>query len=267
VVVSEFPLAEDIAEVRRGIPCGFSHGAWAKLNPDLQGWTKGIVPAVRWSHYSLTGGGGVAILDRGLTGRELNARTPIIYLLNAVDKYRGYPNAWLSGKGKQHSEYALVAHEGPWEAARIPQLAWEYNCPPPLVGGRKATAARSFAATSSNVIIEVIRREGSDVEMRLIECLDLPGTAEVTLNLPHRGATLTDLRGRNPKPLAGSGPTYRFPVRPQQIMTVHFHTASGVDKIAPVTGWDKFVPEPKRAALHAYNDRKGHPPSGNQPQD
>ena len=144
VVVSEFPLAEDIEEVRRGIPCGFSHGAWAKPNPNLVGWTKGIVPAVRWSHYSLAGGGGVAILDRGLTGRELNERTPIIYLLNATDKYYGYPNAWLSGKGRHHLEYALVVHEGQWDQARIPQMAWEYNCPPVLVAGRKAMAAKSF---------------------------------------------------------------------------------------------------------------------------
>ena len=87
VVVAEFPLAEAITEVRRGIPYGFSHGAWrvaqasspagassvltanAKTSgrgrpensqartPALSGWTKGIVPAVRWSHYSLAGGG------------------------------------------------------------------------------------------------------------------------------------------------------------------------------------------------------------------
>ena len=266
VVVSEFPLAEDIEEVRRGIPCGFSHAAWAKPNPNLVGWTKGIVPAVRWSHYSLAGGGGVAILDRGLTGRELNERTPIIYLLNATDKYYEYPNAWLSGKGRHHLEYALVAHEGPWDQARIPQMAWEYNCPPVLVAGRKAMAAKSFVHTSSNVIIEVVRREGKDIEMRLTECLGLPGTAEVTMSLPHRGAALTDLRGRNPKPPVGSGPTYRFPVRPQQIVTIHFHAASAVEEIKPVTEWDKFVPEPKRAALHAYGNYKGHPPRGDEPQ-
>jgi alpha-mannosidase len=266
VVVAEFPLAEDIDEVRRGIPCGFSHGAWAKPNSNLVGWTKGIVPAVRWSHYSLAGGGGVAILDRGLTGRELNERTPIIYLLNATDKYYGYPNAWLSGKGRHRLEYALVAHEGPWEQARIPQMAWEYNCPPVLVAGRKALAAKSFLRTSSNVIVEVARREGKDIEVRMTECLGLPGTAEVTLNLPHQGAALTDLRGRNPKPLAGSGPTYRFPVRPLQIVTIHFHAASPVEEIKPVTEWDKFVPEAKRAALHAYGSYKGHPPRGDEPQ-
>ena len=266
VVVAEFPLARDIEEVRRGIPCGFSHGAWAKPNPNLVGWTKGIVPAVRWTHYSLAGGDGAALLDRGLTGRELNERTPIIYLLNATDKYYEYPNAWLSGKGRHRLEYALVAHEGPWELARIPQMAWEYNCPLVLVAGRKAMAAKSFVHTSSNVIVEVVRREGKDIEMRLTECLGSPGTAEVTLNLPHQGAALTDLRGRNPQPLEGSGHTYRFPVRPLQIVTLHFHAASQVEEIKPVTEWDKFVPEPKRAALHAYGNYKGHPPRGDEPQ-
>ena len=266
VVVAEFPLAEDIEDVRRGIPCGFSHGAWAKPNPNLVGWTKGIVPAVRWSHYRLASGGGVAILDRGLTGRELNGRTPIIYLLNATDKYYGYPNPWLSGKGQHHLEYALVAHEEEWDHARIPQRAWEYNCPPVLVTGRRAMAAKSFISTSSNVIVEVIRRERADIEMRLVECLGLPSTAEVTLNLPHQGAALTDLRGRNPRPLAGSGPTYRFPVRPLQIVTIHFQTSAPVEEIKPVTEWDKFVPEAKRAALHAYGNYKGHPPRGDEPQ-
>jgi len=77
---------------------------------------------------------------------------------------------------------------------------------------------------------------------------------------------LTDLRGRNPKPLAGGGPTYRFPLRPLQIVTMHFQVASTVDEIKPVTEWDKFVPEAKRAALHAYGNYKGHPPRGDEPQ-
>jgi len=265
VVVAEFPLAVDIEEVRRGIPGGFSHGAWAKPNPSLPGWTKGIVPAVRWSHYSLARGGGVAIIDRGLTGRELNERTPVIYLLNATDRYYGYPNAWLSGKGKHHAEYALFAHADNWEQARIPQMAWEYNSPPILVTGRIAPAPRSFMSTSGNVIVDVVRREGEDIEARLIECLGHRGTAEVTLNLPHRGAALTDLRGRNPRLLQGDGPTYQFPVQRQQIATIRFHAESTVDEIKPITAWDNFVPESKRAALHAYGNYKGHPPRGDEP--
>ncbi len=262
VVVAEFPLADDINEVRRGIPYGFSHGAWAKPNPELPGWTTGIVPAVRWSHYALAGGGGVALLDRGLTGRELNARTPLIYLYNATAKYNGYPNSWLSGVGKHKLEYALVFHEGDWKNARIPQMAWEYNCPPIVLSGRAAASSKSFLETSDNVIVEALRRTGNEIELRFAECLGLAGTAEISLTLPHSSAALTDMLGGNPKPLA-RGPRYRFPVRPQQIVTMRFRTDASVAEAKPVLKWDEMVPEHKLPALHEYSNEKGHPPRGN----
>jgi alpha-mannosidase len=262
VVFAEFPLAEDIAEVRRGIPYGFSHGAWAVTNEALHGWTKGIVPAVRWSHYALAGGGGLALLDRGLSGRELTGRTPLIFLLNTTEKYRGYPTPWLSGKGKHQLRYALVAHDGGWADARIPQLAWEYNCPPQPISGVKLGAPTSFVQTSGNVIVEALRREGDEIELRLAECLGVAGEATVTLNLPHESAARTDLLGGHAQPLAG-GPTYKFPVRPQQIVTLRFKTAQAVAAITPLMKWDELVPEHKRAALNQYlPDVKGHPPAG-----
>ncbi len=259
VVVAEFPLAADILEVRRGIPYGFSHGAWAQPNPDLHGWTKGIVPAVRWSHYALAGGG-LALLDRGLTGRELNGRTPVIYLLNATEKYYGFTNSWLSGKGPHRLAYALVAHGGGFADARISHLAWEYNCPPLAFSAVGRAAAESFIKTSANVIVESVRREGSDLEIRLVECLGAAGTAEVDLALPHRHAFLADLSGTSAQPLAG-GP-YRFPIRPQQIVTIRFRLTSTVEEPSSLTRWDDLVPEAKRASLHHYSDDKGHPPRG-----
>jgi alpha-mannosidase len=262
VVVAEFPLAAAPTEVRRGIPFGFAHGAWAQPNPELHGWVKGITPAVRWSDYSLPGGGGVALLDRGLTGREINDKTPVIYLLNATDKYYGYANSWLSGRGSHTLEYALVAHEADWDAARIPQLAWEYNCPVTIVAGCAAPKRESFVRTSDNVVVEVVRRDGADIEMRLEECLGRPGPAEVTLDLPHERAEMTDLVGQNAHKLEG-GPHYSFLVRPQQIITLRFRTASPVAKVEPLTEWDELVPAGKRAALHDHRrDRKGHPPKG-----
>ena len=239
----------------------FLTGLGPKPSPDLPGWTEGIVPAVGWTHYTLVRGGGVAILDRGLSGRELNGRTPIIYLLNATDKYYGWPNPWLSGKGKHVLAYALVAQEETWDQARIPQLAWEYNSPPIVIPGKRVIPKKSFVQTSSNLIVPVIRREGKEIEMRLIECLGHAGMAEVTVDLPHLGAALTDLRGRNPQPLQG-GPSYRFPVAPQQIVTMRFQADSAVEEIKPILKWDDLVPAPKRAALHQYGKYKGHPPRG-----
>jgi alpha-mannosidase len=257
VLVAEFPLAGDVEEVRRGIPYGFSHGAWAKPDAALHGWTKGITPAVRWSHYSLPGGG-VALFDRGLPGREINGNTPIVYLHNATDKYYGHPNPWLSGAGKHRVEYALLAHAGAWADARIPHAAWEYNCPPVVLAGRAAGAGKPFVETSSNVIVEALRRLDGEIEMRLVECLGYAGTVELTLHLPHRGAWATDLNGARRKRLAGSG-KYRFPVNPQQIVTLRFGAKSVVPATEPVVAWDEFVPADKLPALHEYSASKGHP--------
>lgn len=262
IVLAEFPLAQAVQETRRGIPYGFSHAAWERKDPSLAGFGDGIVPAIRWSHYQFERGG-VALLDRGLPGRELTGRTPALFLLNAQDIYMGYPCPWLSGRGRQSFSFALVAHDGDWKDARIPQMAWEFNSSP-IVGVDSAKASpQSFLRTSGNVIVEAMRREGSEIEIRLAECLGAAGTAELTLNLPHRRAAITDLAGGRRQPLEG-GPRYRFPVRPQQIVTLRFDTNLAVADVQPLTKWDPLVPQAKLAALHRKLDKKGHPPEGDQ---
>ena len=260
VVVAEFPLAQDVTEVRRGIPYGFTHGAWPEPTEALPGLNKGITPALRWSHYTLVSGGGFAILDRGLSGRELTGRSPIIFLLNATDKYYAYPNSWLSGKGRHELEYSIVAHEGAWDAARIPHMAFEYNCPPYVVAGG-AGKPLSFLETTANVIVEAMRRDREFLEIRLAECLGRPGTASVTLSLPHRDASLTNMVGAEVRPLKG-GPAYEFPVRAQQIVTLRFRTASAVASPQPLTDWTPLAPPEKRPMLRQYSSEKGHPPRG-----
>jgi hypothetical protein len=263
VVVAEFPLADEVLEVRRGIPYGFSHAAWSKPNPALSGFARGITPAVRWSHYQ-TAGGGVALLDQGLSGREIVGNTPVIYLYNAAAKYRGYPNSWLSGAGRHVLRYALLAHAGDFTAARIPQRAWEFNAPPLAVAAGGPADPRPILETSENLIVEALRREGGEIELRLAECLGRAGTARLTLNLPHRDAAITDMIGGRRQPLAG-GPGYQFPLRPQQIVTLRFRTDASVAPIKPLTQWDDLVPPQKREALRRYlPDVKGHPPAGGQ---
>ena len=71
VVSVEFPLAETIQEVHRGIPFGFSVGDASNADSPTAAMVSGIVPAIRYSDYALQGGGGVALLDRGVPGRSL----------------------------------------------------------------------------------------------------------------------------------------------------------------------------------------------------
>jgi alpha-mannosidase len=264
VIVAEIPLAGAIKESRRGIPYGFSHGTVGTPTPEMPGNLKGIMPAIRWSDYALSDGGGVAILDRGLPGRELNGNTPLLFLLNAHDTYMGYRCSWLSGKPRQTFRFALYAHEGDWNTAQVPQRAWEYNCPPLVVSGVKPSEAKSFVQTSDNVIVESLRREGQFLEMRLVECLGHAGTAKMTLALPHGQAFLTDLTGGHPQPLAG-GPDYEFPVRPQQIVTLRFATDQPVKEIQPLLKWDELVPPAKLPRLlKKLPNAVGHPPQGNE---
>lgn len=263
VVVAEFPLVEKPLEIRRGIPFGFSHGAWSKPNENLYDLPEGIKPVVRWSDYSFENGSGLALLDRGLSGREINDKTSIIYLYNATEKYYGYVNPWLSGKGKHKLEYAIVPHAEEWNSARIPQMAWEYNCPVTVASDCSVKSSESFVQTSDNVILEVIRREGDEIELRLVECLGKAGNASVTINLPHSSAALTDFIGEHPQAIEGKG-SYTFLVRPQQIVTIRLKTQSKVEYIKPLMAWDELVPPNKREALNSYQgDKKGHPPRGN----
>ncbi|MFA5058732.1 MAG: glycoside hydrolase family 38 C-terminal domain-containing protein, partial [Opitutaceae bacterium] len=270
IVSVKFPLAEAVTEMRRGIPYGFSQTPWSTLKPEQRGNHNGIVPVIRWSDYSLAGGGGVALLDRGVPSRELvDNKTAIIYLHNVCDSYYWDKHTdWMSGQGKQSYHYALLAHESDWNQARIPQRAWDYNAPPLETNGVKLQATASYVETSDNLIVEALRRVGDEIELRMVECKGLAGRARIKINLPHQAAALTDLLGQKRTPLspqatAGTaGAEYGFDIRPQQIVTLRLKTQDAVAPIQALTTFDPVVPESKRLFMRSFKhpELKGHPP-------
>ena len=257
-----FPLADQITEVRRGIPYGFSHGPWAQSDSRLTGIIKDIFPVIRWSDYNLNGGGGVALLDRGLPARELVDNTIILLLHNVCDTYYNRKVTWMNHIGKQTYEYALVIREQQWDQSNIPQIAWEYNCPVITMPGHTVAKPESFIETSNNVIIQALRRDGKNIEIRLNECLGQTGKVNIKINLPHSSAILTDLIGREQKKLTGT-PEYTFDVRPQQIITLHLRTLDAVPVPKALTSFDSLVPPHKRRYMSGSRDPNliGHPPT------
>ena len=125
----------------------------------------------------------------------------------------------MGDQRKQAYSYAILPHAENWEQADVPRMAWEYNSPVVLAAGYAIAEPKSFVQTSDNVVVEAIRRDGDQIELRLVECLGKAGEAWVAVHLPHTAAALTDPLGRNPQPLAAD-PPYRFKVRPQQIVTM-----------------------------------------------
>jgi alpha-mannosidase len=269
IVSAVFPLAGEIAEIRRAIPGGFSHGSWPAPSPEAPGRNGGIIPAIRWSHYALRGGGGVALLDRGVPAREIDGNTVILLLHNATNEYYWDKDCrWTSGAGKQRFEYALLAHDGDWRQARVPQRAYEYNAPLVAAPGRPFEGGPGpWLECSDNLVLEALRRVDDEIEIRAVECYGAGGQATLRVRLPHQGAALTDLAGERRTALAAAtagapGAEYRFTVRPQQIVTVRLKAAARVTAVAALRTFDPIVPENKRAGTRSFDhpELKGHPP-------
>ena len=248
VVVAEFPLAGPVREVRRGIPYGFS-----------QGIAKGIAPAVRWSHYQMADAG-VALLDQGLSGRELNGDTPVIYLYNAAEKYRGYANSWLSGAGRHVLRYALAMHAGDFTNARIARMAWDYNTPEDLpaltdsgLPAKQRQCHRRGAAA---------RGRRDRIAPGRMPRRRRPGQRDLESPPPRCGV---DGHARWPPPALAGWSGLHLPRAPAADRDDALQDRRCRAEVKPLTEWDELVPEKKREALRRYlPDVKGHPPAGGQ---
>jgi len=261
VVSVEFPLAEEVTEMRRGIPYGFSYGNCIEDIPGVTGLTKGILPAIRWSDYALKNGGGLAILDRGVSGRELVGQTAFLLLHNVCETYLKFPASWMGDKRKQTYAYAILPHAESWDRANIARQAFEYNSPVLAASGRLAGESASCVQTSDNVIVEAMRRVDACIELRLVECIGKTGQAWVQVDLPHTAAVMTNLTGEKPIALS-NGPRYSFAVRPQQIITLRLTTRDAVDTAHALRTFDSVIPEDKREFMRQARNPKliGHPP-------
>jgi alpha-mannosidase len=229
------------------------------VEQQVQGFTDAIRPAIRWSSYDLQQGGTLALLDRGTPGREVQGNIVSIQLLNAHEAYRGYPNPSLSGRPTHRFAYAMLVGEDGWPALDVPRRAWEFNAAPWVRPSHlPADTQRSWLETSANVIVESVRREGDQLEVRFVDWTGQGGDAEVRVNAPHRSAARTDLLGERPQPLPVAA-TYRLPMAPQEIVTLRLQVESTVEAVPPDLDYRRLAPPAKRASFDIRHDRRGEP--------
>lgn len=270
LVTAEFPFAGHAVRRTRGIPFGFSEGPaderWLEPLPYWMpaaaehrqlGYSAAVMPALGWSSHALAGGGGVALVEDGLPMHELAADRLVLGLFNAVSTYRGLPNEDLRGIGRHEFRFGLIPLELGWREAEVPLRAREFQAPPMMEdsAGPLAQPIR----TSPNLLLEAMRRDGRDVEVRLLEWRGEPAMAWVEFLPPHRAARRTNLVGGEPRPL-GRHARYRFAVMPQEIVTLRFELDSAVEEPPLLCTWEPLVPEAKRAGLKMRIRDKGHPP-------
>jgi len=159
-------------------------------------------------------------------------------------------------QGQHRFEYALAVRDAEWESSRIPPDGVGIQLPT-FGRGRLPAQHGIFLKTSSNVIVEAMpSRGGGPSKSDLSSAVGVSGQAEINVNLPHLSAALTDLSGHHAVKLEG-GPAYRFPIRPQQIVTLRLAHGQPVAEIEPLIEWDALVPEHKRSACgNTYPTRR-----------
>lgn len=265
-----FPFAGRVDRRTRGIPFGFSEGPpgedWLEPQPyflsraaehGLFGYSSAVLPALGWSDYRLAAGGGLTLVEDGLPMHEFSPDRLTLGLVNAVSQYRGLPNDGLSAARRHRFRFGLIPHEGDWRAAGSPKRAREFSAPPLLF--ESGGALPPLVRTSDNLILEALRRDGADLEARLVEWRGEPGLAWVEVLVPHRDARRTNFLGEQAQPLPRAR-RYRFAVMPQEAVTLRFALGSRVEAPPPLRSWAPLVPEAKRDALRLRLREKGHPP-------
>jgi len=270
LVTVDFPFAGAVSRRTRGIPFGASEGPpgenwlepppyWlARASEHRQfGYSAAVMPALGWSDYRLAAGGGLTLVEDGLAMHEFAPDRLTLGLINAVGAYRGLPNEELRGLGKHQFRFALIPHEGDWRVAEAPRRAREFSSPPLYF--EQGQPLGELVRTSDNLMLEAVRRDGRDLEVRLTEWKSEAGMAWVECLVPHRAARRTNLLGEEPQPLARAA-RYRFAVAPQEIVTLRFELGSAVEAPPALRTWLPLVPESKRDGLRMRIREKGHPP-------
>jgi alpha-mannosidase len=198
---------------------------------------KGEFPAQNWMDYS-DEGKGIALLNRGLPGNNVDDNVLLLSLLKCTALKEGYGEGGGFSRstkttdgyeiGVSHSfDYALVPHQGDWREAKLYRRGLEFNRPLIAVkagkrAGRLPKRLALFAVSAESVVVSAVRATPQGVVVRVYEA---EGQAEsgVTLRsaVPIEKACETNLIENEAKevPLAPDGISLTFDIGPFEIKT------------------------------------------------
>jgi len=188
------------------------------------------VPAQRWIDLS-TAEGGAALLNDGKYGHRCTGNVLETTLLRASYEPDPYPD-----QGQHIIHYALLPHDGDWQAAGIAQAGQDFNLPllaletPPGRPGTLPETGGLLTLTPSTALLSGVKRAEDDdaLVIRFCEMHGQPTDAVLTLTQPVRSAVRVNLLEQ---PLEGvaapviDGHTIRVAVKAHEVVTVKVEMA------------------------------------------
>ena len=204
----------------------------------------GEFPAQNWMDYS-GDGKGVAILNRGLPGNNVEENVMMLSLLKCTALKEGYGEVGGFNRSTKTTDgyeidvphafdYALVPHPGDWREAKLVQRGAEFNRPLIALKSEKRSGQLPqrlslFEVSAENVIVSAVKSSGEGILIRLYES-EGTATAGVTLRsaLAMKAVVETNLIEADPLPLSlsASDKEIAFNMGAFEIKTFRFAPAS-----------------------------------------
>jgi len=193
---------------------------------------KGEFPAQNWMDYA-EAGRGVALLNRGLPGNNVDDGVMMLSLLKCTALKEGYGEIGGFSKstkttdgyeiGVTHAfDYALAPHAGDWREAQVYRRGMEFNRPliarkAAVKPGRLPRRLAFLEVAAPNVVVSSVRATPEGVVVRVYEA-EGRRTEGVTLRCSARMVSVveTDLIEKGPRniPLNAPEDGARSPLRP-----------------------------------------------------
>jgi len=177
--------------------------------------------AHKWVDLS-EGDRGVALLNDGKYGHDVHQNVMRLTLLRAPKA----PDP-LCDMGQHHFTYVLYPHYGSYRHGNVVEAAYALNAPLrhyPLSAHRGVAGnLPAFIATDDrNLVIESVKKaeDSSDIIVRLYECHNARGKADLVCALPPGSAFLCDLEENELSELDISDGVVSLEYRPFEIITV-----------------------------------------------
>ncbi len=179
------------------------------------------VCAQKWVDLS-EGDQGVSLINDGKYGHDIHGNVIRLSLLRAPQA----PDPTCD-IGIHRFSYCLVPHFGPFQYANIVQAAYTFNAQTRLAWlnptpGQRGTLPPFVSCDDRNIIVESIKKaeDSAEIIVRLYECHNARGRAELIGALPLQYAALCDLEENEIAQLSVNGHSVSFDYKPFEIITL-----------------------------------------------
>lgn len=179
------------------------------------------VCAQKWVDLS-EGDQGVALINDSKYGHDVHGNVMRLTLLRSPKA----PDP-IADMGKHRFTYTIVPHYGPYHYAGVVQAAYALNAPVRYAmlkpqTGEGGSLPAFVACEDRNVVIETVKKaeDSGDIVVRLYECHNSRGRAELSCARPIRSAMLCDLEENEIAELEIADGMVAFDYKPFEIVTI-----------------------------------------------